>query len=395
MAGIYIHIPFCKKACTYCNFHFSTSLNLQNDFLEALLKEIGLRQDYLQGAVVESVYFGGGTPSLLPSGVIRQVLESLADHYKISEEAEVTLEANPDDIQPASVDAWATAGINRLSIGIQSFFEEDLKWMNRAHNAEQARKCLDIAGKRFEDLTLDLIYGTPLMTDEKWNSNLQTAFRSGIPHLSCYALTTEEGTLLHHQIKKGHMAAPAQEDQARQFDWLVQATESEGFEHYEISNFAKPGYRSRHNSSYWTGEHYLGLGPSAHSYNGVTRQWNASNNAIYIRQLNKSILPAEKEELGPAQKANEYIMLALRRMEGIDTEMLHEKLNENGRRLFEKKVIEYEKKTLIDRSGKSIKLTRSGKLFADGIASDLFVEEKDCVPYQTSVSSMNRNPLEG
>ena len=373
MAGIYIHYPFCKKACNYCNFHFSTGVHHQNDFLDALLKEISLQKSYLESVGIETIYFGGGTPSLAPVKHIEAILNAIGNHFKLKGSPEVTLEANPDDITQTKVTDWAAAGINRLSIGIQSFHEEDLRWMNRAHNAAQALECLNIAKRQFKEITIDLIFGTPLLTDEKWHYNVETATRLGIPHLSCYALTSEEGTLLHHQIKKGLLPEPLQEDQARQFEWLVQSLEVKGYEHYEISNFALPGHRSRHNSSYWKGTPYLGLGPSAHSFNGTSRQWNVANNAIYIRSLQQDNIPFEQETLTTVQSLNEYIMISLRTAEGLVNDKLRAHMDEHAYALFTEKIHNYISRGLLEPTDTGIRLTSKGKLFADGIAADLFI----------------------
>ena len=273
MAGIYIHIPFCRKACHYCNFHFSTLLKGKNDFTQALLKEIELQNNYLQNEAIQTIYFGGGTPSLLEKNELFEIMKQLIQHYNIHEKAEITLEANPDDIDKEKLQEWKEAGVNRLSIGIQSFFEEDLKWMNRAHNAEQARNCISLAQQTgFDNLSVDLIYGTPTLTDEKWRENIGIAVTMNIAHLSCYALTVEPGTALQKMITQRKKEDIDTEKQARHFLLLTDWLEQSGYEHYEISNFAKPGYRSRHNSSYWSGEKYLGFGPSAHSFSGQYRQ---------------------------------------------------------------------------------------------------------------------------
>ena len=318
LAGIYLHIPFCKSACTYCNFHFTTSLRYKEPLLAALAKEAQMEKDYLEGEKINTVYFGGGTPSLLSSEEIKTLLSTLRKHFDIDETAEVTLETNPDDISEKSLQSWKAAGINRLSIGVQSFFEEELRWMNRAHNAEQAKSALTLATKAFDNITIDLIYGSPLLTDEMWKQNVDQAIAFGIPHLSCYALTVEEKTPLHKSIALQQSAPVDPEKQARQFLLLMQWLRDAGYEHYEVSNFAKPGYRSRHNSSYWQGEKYLGLGPSAHSYNGIERRWNVANNSTYIRGIENDQPEREKEMLTETEKLNEMIMISLRTKEGMD-----------------------------------------------------------------------------
>ncbi|MES1225662.1 MAG: radical SAM family heme chaperone HemW, partial [Bacteroidota bacterium] len=319
MAGIYVHIPFCKKACHYCNFHFSVSLKSKNGFIAALLNEISLQKNYLKDEDIDTIYFGGGTPSLLEKEDLEQICRRLNDGFNIVAGAEITLEANPDDITPERLENWKAVGINRLSIGIQSFFEDDLQWMNRAHNAVQAKECIVLAREAgFHNFSIDLIYGTPGLTDAKWSENVATALALNIPHLSCYALTVEPGTALKKMISQPKTEDVDTEKQARHFlllmDWLQQA----GYEHYEISNFAKPGYRSRHNSSYWQRKKYLGVGPSAHSFDGISRQWNIANNALYIQSLEQNKIPFEEEKLTDTQRLNEYIMTALRTQEGLD-----------------------------------------------------------------------------
>lgn len=393
MAGIYLHIPFCRQACHYCNFHFSTSLKRKNDFVVALLKEIDLQKQYIGSDAVETIYFGGGTPSLLTGEELALIMEKLHSSFVIDPGAEITLEANPDDItlgansgdialdaaisgdreKGEKLKAWKKAGINRLSIGIQSFFEEDLKWMNRAHNAGQAIASIQQAQKEgFVNISVDLIYGGPTLPDDHWEKNVAQAILLNIPHLSCYALTVEPKTALDKMIHLHKKAPVNPEDQARQFILLMDWMEKAGYEHYEISNFARPGQRSRHNSYYWQGKSYLGLGPSAHSYNGVSRQWNASNNALYIDSLSAGKLSFEKEELTPVQQLNEYIMISLRTMEGLDPVLATEKFGAGLiRELMENATSYLNEGKMALKNGRLV-LTREGKLLADGIAADLF-----------------------
>lgn len=373
MAGIYIHIPFCKQACHYCNFHFSTSLRYKNEFVAALLKEIELSAETINATtneIIETIYFGGGTPSLLMQEELFAILHSLRNHFTIASDAEITLEANPDDITKVKLEEWKAIGINRLSIGIQSFFDEDLQWMNRAHNAQQAWKQLQLARTFFDNITIDLIYGTPGLSHEKWKQNVEKVIASGIPHISCYALTVEPQTPLQkliHQHKKEDVNADIQSEQ---FLLLMQWLKEAGYEHYEISNFAKPGWRSRHNSSYWSGKNYYGFGPSAHSFDGDTRWWNIANNNLYIRSINEGRLPVEKEILTATQKANEYIMTSLRTIEGIDLY----KIKEIRNHLMAKSKKYIARGTMVLTNEKLL-LTNEGKLLADGIAADLFLDE--------------------
>ncbi len=364
MAGIYIHIPFCKQACHYCNFHFATSLHYKNDFIAALLKEIPLQKDYLENESVETIYFGGGTPSLCTKEELKSIISSISSLFSIAENAEITLEANPDDITDTKLTDWKEVGINRLSIGVQSFFGEDLKWMNRAHTASQAVSSLQSAVKQFDNITIDLIYGTPQLTNEKWKHNVGTAIALNIPHLSCYALTVEPKTPLDKMIKQHKSEDVNPDKQSEQFLLLMQWMEEAGYEHYEISNFARPGWRSRHNSSYWQGEKYLGLGPSAHSFNGTSRQWNVSNNSNYIESIGKGIIPLEKEVLTETQKLNEYIMTSLRTMEGLKLEVASNELLSKSQKFIDSGLMKLESNSLI--------LTKEGKLLADGIAAALF-----------------------
>jgi oxygen-independent coproporphyrinogen III oxidase len=367
VAGIYLHIPFCKQACHYCNFHFVTSFRYKNELLEALLKEASLRKPYLADEIVDTIYFGGGTPSLLEIGDCRLQIENLRKNFEVSEDAEITLEVNPDDISDEKLQGWRECGINRLSIGIQSFFDEDLQWMNRAHNASQAARSLESVVRFFKNTSIDLIYGTPYLTNERWKQNLETAASFGIPHLSCYALTVEEKTPLHKMIRELKSLAIDPDKQSEQFLFLMDWAEKNGYEHYEISNFSKPGWRSRHNSSYWSGKNYLGLGPSAHSYNGESRQWNVANNARYIETINKGIIPAEQELLSETQKANEYIMTSIRTMEGINLEKIT-----SVPEILER-AAKYIKAGLIKEDHDHLILTNEGKLLADGIAANLFI----------------------
>ena len=385
MSGIYIHIPFCKQACHYCNFHFSTSLRYKNELIAALLKEMEIyaspqtfisdktEQALLEKGItvpdiIETIYLGGGTPSLCTKDEIQSIIEKIHSVYKVSLGPEITLEANPDDINEEKLNDWRETGINRLSIGIQSFFEEDLQWMNRAHNSQQAVDSLQLAINTFKNITIDLIYGTPGLTNEKWKQNVDKAIAFNIPHLSCYALTVEPKTPLQKFIQQQKMEDIDPDKQSEQFLLLMQWMEEAGYEHYEISNFAKPGFRSLHNSSYWSGKNYLGFGPSAHSFDGNARWWNIANNNSYIDSINKGILPIEKEILTATQKLNEYIMISLRTVEGLNLTKLS-KAESDELRTKSGKYIESGHLRL---ENNFLRLTWEGKLLADGIAADLF-----------------------
>ena len=371
-AGVYFHIPFCKKACHYCNFHFSTSLQHKNELVEALLKEIDITRGK-NTRLITSVYFGGGTPSLLLRKELRAIMEKTRASFMLQPDVEISFEVNPDDMNDATVPFWKEQGINRLSIGIQSFRDEDLAWMNRAHTASQAISAIALAkDSGFTNYSIDLIYGVPGLSDDAWKSNLHQALLLGVPHISAYALTVEPRTALDAMISKGKKEPVEPEQQARQFLILMETMEQAGYEHYEISNFALPGMRSRHNSSYWQGIPYFGFGPSAHSYDGISRYWNISQNMEYIQSLESGIIPYEKEELTDGQKLNEYIMTSLRTMEGIRITHVQDSWGVENAELLQKNSEKYMSRGMLAKVNNSIVLTREGKLFADGIAADLF-----------------------
>lgn len=373
MAGIYLHIPFCKQACNYCNFHFSTSLQQKNELIAALAKEIFLTPS--ADEMIDTIYFGGGTPSILSIDDIQLIFDALRQKFVINGNAEITLEANPDDITTEKLLQWKQAGINRLSIGIQSFLEEELVWMNRAHNAVESLACIDkVIEAGFTNFSIDLIYGSPLLSNEAWKRNVDIVLAKNIPHISCYALTVEPSTALEKQIAQHKKQPVDPEKQAAQFlllmDWMQQA----GYNHYEISNYAKPGMESKHNSSYWQGKYYYGFGPSAHSFDGASRKWNVANNALYIQALQKGAIPFEEEKLTVRQQLNEYIMTSLRTMEGLDLGFVEKRF---GKESCDKIAVEsskYQEEGKLTISENKIVLTKEGKLFADGIASDLFFD---------------------
>jgi oxygen-independent coproporphyrinogen-3 oxidase len=344
--------------------------------ISALLKELELQHqtNYLGTTDLETIYFGGGTPSLLELNEIEAILKAATSLWNLNKDAEITLEANPDDITDRQLEGWKQAGINRLSIGIQSLYDEDLKWMNRAHTAAEARAVLARSRKAgFEQFTVDLIYGTPGLTDEKWMNNLKWVVDEGLRHVSCYALTVEDKTPLSKQIARQLKQDTDPEQQRNQFLMLMDFMEQQGFEHYEISNFAKSGHRSQHNSAYWNGTPYLGVGPSAHSFDGVSRQWNCSNNRHYIEALKQNNIPFEQELLTPTQRLNEYIMTHLRLAEGCDLELIAAQYgNEESLRL-EKLAQTYEQRGWLAAYNRKLILTREGKLFADRIAAELFL----------------------
>jgi len=377
MAGIYIHIPFCRKACHYCNFHFSTSLGMMERMIAAIEMEIELSTG-IPAELIQTIYFGGGTPSLVAPNLIKRLLENIFKYYDVSSEVEITLEANPDDITLENAAAWKDMGITRFSIGIQSFFEEDLVWMNRAHDAHQSRKCIEIIREvGFDNFSIDLIYGTPGQSMERWIENLDIAFGYQVPHLSCYALTVEEGTALHHMIETKKKEEVDADEQSLRFEQLVQKTKEAGYRHYEISNFAIPGKESKHNKSYWEGAIYQGFGPAAHSFDGKSRRWNVSNNMEYILSIEKNKLPFEIELLSEVDQLNEYIMTSLRCDTGINKEFFTSHWGEEKMHHIREEILKSIADGRIVENESHIKLSDSGKFFADGIAASLFfLQEK-------------------
>lgn len=372
MAGIYIHIPFCKQACHYCDFHFSTSMKNREAMVAALAKEMQLRKGESAAGQIETIYFGGGTPSVLSSDEINFLTETVYQNYKVAENPEITLEANPDDLTEARIAEWAQSKINRLSIGIQSFFDEDLAMMNRAHNAAEARKSLAEAVRHFDNISIDLIYGIPGMSNEKWQQNIAIALASGVPHISSYALTVEPKTALKKLIQAGQIAQPSDEAAQQHFEILVQTLGSNGFVHYELSNFGKPGYFSRNNSAYWLGKKYIGIGPSAHSYDGVSRSWNVSNNALYLKSLSEEKLPSETEILSVTDRYNETVMTGLRTVWGVDLDRIAAEFGKPYLEYLHKQSQRFIADGLLSVENQILKTTAKGKFLADGIASDLF-----------------------
>lgn len=381
MPGIYIHIPFCKQACHYCNFHFSTSRVQKDKMIEAIIKEISLKTAIpsLTDNNINTLYFGGGTPSILTPYDLKLIFDALHKRWVFVTDMEITLEANPDDITDTRLAEWLSLGINRLSLGVQSFSDEELKWMNRVHTAAESIQSINkIKTSGLSNLSVDLIYGSPVLTDENWKENVETVIEKNVPHISCYALTVEPKTALDKMIASHKKEPVDPEKQARQFLLLMEWMEQAGYEHYEISNFAKPGSRSRHNSSYWLhtpegiNESYYGFGPSAHSFDGKSRKWNVANNALYIQSLQQGIIPFEEEKLTEVQQLNEYIMTSLRTMEGLNMEHVSEQFGKEKSNRIEARSRKYENTGKIKIESNRIILTKEGKLFADGIAADLF-----------------------
>jgi len=388
MSGIYIHIPFCKQACHYCDFHFSTSLQNKNAMLDAILKEIELRKEYFENEInatalvgvptnklnqIDTIYFGGGTPSLLSSEEINRIINQLSNYFQIATNAEITLEANPDNLDIQTLKSLKQTPVNRLSIGIQSFYDDDLKLMNRAHSSDMALRCVpDAADAGFAQITIDLIYALPNLSNERWIHNLETAFALPINHLSCYCLTIEPRTALADMVKKNNVVVPDDEQAAQQFQLLVELSANAGFTHYEISNFCRDNKFSKHNSNYWRGEAYLGIGPSAHSYNGVSRQWNVANNNQYIKSINERVVPFTIEMLSPNQHYNEYILTSLRTIWGVELSKL-KMFGDQYKDFFLNHIAKKLEEQTVQQHEGVYTLTQKGKLFADKIAADLFI----------------------
>ncbi|WP_066221860.1 radical SAM family heme chaperone HemW [Formosa haliotis] len=370
--GIYIHIPFCKQACFYCDFHFSTSLKKKNEVIEALITELELRKNEFENDTVATIYFGGGTPSVLSLEEINSILNAVYSNYKVIKDPEITLEANPDDLSEAKIIELSKSKINRLSIGVQSFFEADLKLMNRAHNAVEAKTCLALATQYFNNISVDLIYGIPGATDQQWLENIQTVLDFNIPHISSYALTVEPKTALDALIKKGKIEDVNEAQAERQFHILIETLTTAGFQHYELSNFSKPGYYSKNNSAYWQGKRYIGIGPSAHSYSGESRSWNIANNTKYVKSLRQHILPSEVEILTIKDKYNEYIMTGLRTVWGVSLTYLETEFGSEYKSYLLAQSDKYLKEELLYIDGENLKVTPKGKFLSDGIASHLF-----------------------
>ena len=372
---IYLHIPFCKQKCSYCNFHFSTSFNLKDEMLFAIKKEIGLRKNELENKTLKSLYFGGGTPSVLSVDEIKSLLEEIQKYFSFDENIEITLESNPDDLNKNFLKELSQTEINRLSIGTQSFFDEDLKLMNRAHNASEAESSIKRAQDfGLENISIDLIYGSPTSNFEIWKENLNKTIELQVPHVSSYALTVEPKTALEKWIENGKVSSPEEAEQNQEFYYMKDFLKDKGFDHYEISNFGKPGFHSKHNSAYWKSEPYLGIGPSAHSYNGsLERSWNIANNPLYIKNINQNIIPKETEILSEKDRFNEMMMIGLRTIWGVDLN----KINQT----FSSEIIDYLNQEIKSKLESGILKIENNHLLipekhwflADGIASDLFL----------------------
>ncbi len=374
MSGIYIHIPFCKQACHYCDFHFSTQLGKKEAMVQAIANEIEMRKLEVDDEV-ETIYFGGGTPSVLSNEEIEFLIQAVYDNYKVIDQPEITLEANPDDLSSNRIVQLSNSPINRLSIGIQSFFDEDLKLMNRAHNALEAEKCIQEATAYFDNITIDLIYGIPGMDNDRWKANIQKALDFGLPHISSYALTVEPRTALQKFIEKGSVPDVDDEQAQEQFYILVDMLEAQGFVNYEISNFGKPEFFSKNNTAYWLGKKYVGVGPSAHSFDGKNRSWNIRNNPTYIKKIADGVLPMEVETLSQSDRYNEAVMTGLRTIWGISLEKIKKEFGPEYLDYLNQQAQKYVEQGLLQIVDGKLLPTKKGKFLADGIASDLFFVE--------------------
>jgi oxygen-independent coproporphyrinogen-3 oxidase len=373
MAGIYIHIPFCKQACNYCDFHFSTQLNSVQQLVNSISKELELNKNYLSSHNIETIYFGGGTPSILSALQLDVIISSIYKNFNIDATIEFTLEANPDDLDLIKIKELKSLGINRLSIGIQSFLDDELKWMKRSHNAQQSRKAVENAqSSGFENISVDLIYGSKFQSISSWKKNIEEIIKLNVPHLSAYNLTIEEKTLLGKMNEKGIEPAIKDDFSKACFDLLMDEMNTANFVHYEISNFGKSGFFSKHNSNYWKGVHYLGIGPSAHSFDGTSRQWNIKNNAEYIRNIENNKIPFTKETLNITDQYNEYVLTGLRTMWGVNINHLSKKFGNLLEKHFKSEIEVYLKKGFVNLKNDDYILTQQGKHLADKISSDLF-----------------------
>lgn len=373
MSGIYLHVPFCKQKCTYCDFHFSTTFeSYRTKMVETMQLELTLRREYLTDSCLESIYFGGGTPSLLTLEELQQFFSTLHANFTLSENAEITLEANPDDITNENLANWRKVGINRLSIGLQSFKEKDLNWMNRAHSVQDALNCVELAKSHgFQNINVDLIYGLPELTLEEWKQHIALVLEMDVQHISAYCLTIEAKTALHKMVATQKIFPAGEDAQSDQFLLLIELLKTAGFEQYEISNFGLPGLHAVHNSNYWKGKEYLGIGPSAHSFNGISRRWNVSNNSRYIANFNTQKEWFEEEILKPKDRWNEILLTGLRTSSGVQFNQLLalQELPVS----FQEKLIEFSANKWLLQTDNSIVLTEQGRLMADHIAAELFL----------------------
>lgn len=376
MAGIYVHIPFCRKACHYCDFHFSTSTKMAGAMTDAICTELALRKEEMHQERIGTLYFGGGTPSLLSFLQMEKIINAARSHYTFENDIELTLEANPDDLKPQKLQELRALGVNRLSIGLQSFDDEMLKWMNRAHTAAESHDCIKAAQQEgFDKLSIDLIYGLPGLSKSEWTKTLDTAISLDVQHISAYCLTVEEKTVLGHRVRKGLEKPVKDQAAAQQFEIMVKVLANAGFEQYEVSNFAKNGAYSKHNTAYWQGTPYLGIGPSAHSFMNNGRSWNVANNAKYMKEVEQGVLPSTSEVLSKTDRFNEWVMTGLRTKWGIDLAVTMERFDVDVKKRYSKKIEKMLKLELATIDNEVLRLTPQGLFMADGIAADLFILE--------------------
>ena len=373
MASVYIHVPFCKQACNYCNYHFSTKLEKKDLLINSLLKEIELRNNELKNNKVHSIYFGGGTPSILKKSIIKSLIDSVRHNFNLDKKIEICLEINPDDIKDGDIENYIEIGVNRISVGVQSFFDSDLALMNRRHDSEQAINVIEKVKKNLKNYSIDLIYGIPNMTIEKWSKNLQTAISFSPPHISAYALTIEENTVFSDWVNKKKINLLSEEEVLHQFNFTLKFLEKKGYDHYEISNFGKRNFYSKNNESYWLGESYIGIGPSAHSFDGKYRSWNISNNIKYINNIKLNKLPVRREKLSKNDKFNEYIMIGLRTIWGVSSKRVLNEFGKDYLSLIKEKSKKHIKSSNLFWDGEILRISNKAKFLTDGIASDLFI----------------------
>lgn len=374
MAGIYIHIPFCKQKCHYCDFHFSTNFRTSTDVVDAIVSELALRNLYLEQEVIETIYFGGGTPSAISNSALSAIINAVNDNFKVIPNAEITIETNPDDLSESNLQTWKELGFNRLSIGVQSFNDAHLQYMNRAHSGKEAVEGLRRAKSiGFSNITMDLIYGIPGMTSLQWAENIQQFLDLDLPHLSAYGLTIEPQTHFGHLVQTKQLVPEQDENYNHQFQYLIGELKERGYEHYEISNFAKPNEYSKHNTGYWQGMKYLGIGPSAHSFNGLERQWNVKSNMKYVSAIQNKALPSTIEELSVHDRYNEYIMTSLRTKWGIHLNKIKEQFGVEFQNNLKMGIQGFVASGHVLKEGDTYILSATGKHLADKIASDLFL----------------------
>ena len=374
MAGIYIHIPFCSQACSYCDFHFSTSLKNKKQIISAIEKELINEQHYLDGELINTIYFGGGTPSLLESKSIESILQTIQNNFPLSKNIECTLEANPEDISMSKIDDWFDLGVNRISLGVQSFRDEDLNYMNRIHTKQQSIQSIEMLKKsKIKNFSIDLIYGFPLLNKSGWVANLEKVIALNVPHISCYCLTVEKGTALDHFIKK-KKEQPLQSATGREHFLIARnMLLNYDYNHYEISNFSKKGYKSLHNKNYWNKTRYLGVGPSAHSFNGVSRRWNIRNNSIYCNKISRNEIVYEEEVLTQKNIINEYILTSIRTSSGVSLNYIKDHMSKAELSRFNMEINKLEKMELIELKEETLYLNEQGMLLSDMISKNLFL----------------------